>query len=62
VQVAGVAWHPAMRIVTGVEDLVQRTRDCYIGRILGGRAIEMSGDDVYGLHRAPGDDEREFFA
>jgi hypothetical protein len=35
VQVAGAAWWAAMRIVTGVEDLVQRTEDSRTGRILG---------------------------
>jgi hypothetical protein len=36
VQVAGVAWRAAMRIMAGVEDLVQRTGDGRTGRILGG--------------------------
>jgi hypothetical protein len=43
VQVAGVAWRAAMRIVAGVGDLVQRTRDGHTGWVLGGRAIEKSG-------------------
>jgi hypothetical protein len=30
-------------------------------RVLGGRTIGRSGDIVYGLHRAQGDDERGFF-
>jgi hypothetical protein len=30
------------------------------GRILAGRTIERSGDVVCGLHRAQGDEEREF--
>jgi hypothetical protein len=30
------------------------------GRVLGGRAIGRSGDAVCGLHRARGDEEREF--
>jgi hypothetical protein len=30
------------------------------GRALGGRAIERSGDAVYGPHRARGDEERGF--
>jgi hypothetical protein len=29
-------------------------------RVLGGRTIKMSGDTVCGLHRAHGDEEREF--
>jgi hypothetical protein len=37
VQVAGVAWRATMRIMAGVRDLVQRTRDGRIGRVLGGR-------------------------
>jgi hypothetical protein len=49
-----------MRIVAGVGDLVQMTGDGHTGRILGGRAIERSGDTVCGLHRAHGDEERRF--
>jgi hypothetical protein len=49
-----------MRIVEGVGDLVQRTEDGRTGRVLGGRAIEWSGGAVCGLHRARGDEEREF--
>jgi hypothetical protein len=60
VQVAGAAWRAVMRIVTGVGDLVQRTGDGCTGQILGGRVIERSGDAVCGLHRARGDEEREF--
>jgi hypothetical protein len=40
VQVVGVSWHAAMRIVEGVGDLVQRTEDGRTGRVLGGRVIE----------------------
>jgi hypothetical protein len=43
VQLAGVAWRAAMRIVAEVGDLVQRTGDGRTGWILGGRAIERSG-------------------
>jgi hypothetical protein len=60
VQVAGVPWRAAMRIVAGVGDLVQRIRDGRTGRVLGGRAIERSGGAVCGLHRACGDEEHEF--
>jgi hypothetical protein len=60
VQVSGVAWRAAMRIVTGVGDLVQRTGDGRTGRVLGGRAVERSGDIVCHLHRAHGDEERVF--
>jgi hypothetical protein len=54
-QVAGVVWRAAMRTVAGVEDLVQRTGDGYTGRVLGGWAVERSGDAVCGLHLARGD-------
>jgi hypothetical protein len=60
VQVAGVAWRAAMRIMAGVGDLVQRTQDGCTGRILGGQAIEMSGGAVCDMHRARGDEKREF--
>jgi hypothetical protein len=60
VQVAGAAWRTAIRIVAGVEDLVQRTGDGHTGRVLGGRVIERSGGAVCGLHRARGDEERGF--
>jgi hypothetical protein len=60
VQVAGAAWHAAMRIVAGVGDLVQRTEDGRISQVLGGRAIGRSGDIVCGMHRAHGDKERRF--
>jgi hypothetical protein len=60
VQVAGAAWCAVMRIVAGVGDLVQRIGDGYMGRVFGGRAIERSGGAVCGLHRAHGDEEREF--
>jgi hypothetical protein len=30
------------------------------GRVLGGRTIERSGDAVYGLHSAQGDEVHEF--
>jgi hypothetical protein len=55
VQVAGAAWCAATRTVAGVGDLVQRTGDGHIGRVLGGRAIERSGGVVCGLHLARGD-------
>jgi hypothetical protein len=55
VQVAGAAWRVVTRIVAGVGDLVQRTGDGRTGRVLGGRAIERSGDAVRGLHLARGD-------
>jgi hypothetical protein len=55
-----VAWHAATRTVTGVGDLVQRTEDGRTGQVLGGRAVERSGGDVCGLHRARGDKEHGF--
>jgi hypothetical protein len=58
--VTGAAWHAVIRIVVGVGDLVQRTEDGHIGRVLGGRAIERSGDVMCGLHRARGDKKHMF--
>jgi hypothetical protein len=55
-----VAWRAATRIMAGVGDLVQRTGDGRTDRILGGWAIERSGGTVCGLHRARGDEKREF--
>jgi hypothetical protein len=51
-----------MRIVVGVEDLVQRTADGLTGRILGGQAIERSGGVVCGLYHAHGDEEHGFLS
>jgi hypothetical protein len=55
VQVAGAAWRAATSTVAGVGDLVQRTGDGRTGRVLGGRAVERSGDAVCDLHLARGD-------
>jgi hypothetical protein len=55
VQVTGAVWRAATRTVAGVEDLVQRTGGGRTGRVLGGRAVERSGDAVCGLHLARGD-------
>jgi hypothetical protein len=60
VQVTAMTWRAVMRIVTGVEHLVQRTRDGRTGRVLIGREIEISGGAVCGLHRARGDEEHMF--
>jgi hypothetical protein len=60
VQVVGTAWSAMTRIVAGVGDLMQRAEDGRTGRVLGGRAIERSDDDVCGLHRARGYEERGF--
>jgi hypothetical protein len=43
--------------MVGVGDLVQRTGDGRTGRVLGGRAIERSGDAMCGLYRAQGDEK-----
>jgi hypothetical protein len=60
VQLIGVAWRAAMRIIAGVEDLVQRVGDGRTGQVLGGRTIERSGDAVCGLHYACVDEENMF--
>jgi hypothetical protein len=60
VQVTGAAWWVATMIVAGVEDLVQRIGDDRTCQILDGRTIGRSGDAVCDLHRAHGDEEREF--
>jgi hypothetical protein len=52
VQVAGAARWAATRIMAGVGDLVQRTRDGHTGRVLDGQTIGSSGDTVCGLHHA----------
>jgi hypothetical protein len=39
---------------------MQRIRDDRTDRVLGGRAIERSGDAVYGLHLARGDKKHGF--
>jgi hypothetical protein len=57
VQVSSAAWCAAMRIVAGVGELVQRTRDGRTGQVLGGWVIERSGGAVCGLHRARGDED-----
>jgi hypothetical protein len=58
--VIGTAWRAAMRIMTEVGDRVYRTVEGHTGRVLGGRAIEMSGATVCGLHHARGDEKRGF--
>jgi hypothetical protein len=45
-QVAGAAWRVATRIMAGVGDLVQRTGDGRIGRVLSGQMIGRSSDAV----------------
>jgi hypothetical protein len=44
-----VACHAATRNVDGVVDLMQRTVDGHTGQVLGGRAIERSGDAVWSI-------------
>jgi hypothetical protein len=60
VQVADAAWRAATRIVPGVGDLMQRTRDGHAGRVLDGRTIERSGGAMCGLHHVREDEEHEF--
>jgi hypothetical protein len=55
VQVAGAAWHAAMRTMAGVGDLVQRTGDSRTGRVLGGQVVERSGGAMCDLHLTRGD-------
>jgi hypothetical protein len=52
---AGAARRAVTRTVAGVGDLMQRTVDDRIGRVLGGQAVERSGGTVCDLHRARGD-------
>jgi hypothetical protein len=61
-QVAGAAWWAATMIMAGVGDLVQRTGNDRIGRVLDGRIIERSGDAVCSWHRGRGDEERGFLS
>jgi hypothetical protein len=60
VQVAGVTWRVVIMIVARVGDLMQRTGDGHICRVLGSWAIERSSGIVCDLHHAHGDEEREF--
>jgi hypothetical protein len=60
VHVAGAAWCAATRIVAGVGDLVHRTEDGHIGRVLGSPAIKRLGGTVCNLHCARGDEECGF--
>jgi hypothetical protein len=52
VQVTGAAWRVVMKIMAGVGDLVQRTRDGHTGQILDGQTIGRSVDTVRGLYHA----------
>jgi hypothetical protein len=44
-----------MMTMVGVGDLVQKTGDGRTDQVLGGRAVERSGDVVCGLHLTRGD-------
>jgi hypothetical protein len=58
VLVAGAVWHTTSRIMVGVGDPVQRTRNGRTCPVLGDRAIEKLSGVVYGLHHARGDKKR----
>jgi hypothetical protein len=45
-----------MRIIAGIGDLEQRTKDGRTDWVHDGKTIGRSGDVVYGLHRARGDE------
>jgi hypothetical protein len=60
VQVVGVTWWVAMRIMAGVGDLVQRIGDGRTDRVLDGQTVERSGDALCGMHHARGDEEPRF--
>jgi hypothetical protein len=51
-----------MRIMAGVGDLMQRTGNDSIGRVLGGRMIGRSGDNVCGMNHARVDEEHGFLS
>jgi hypothetical protein len=55
-----VAWWAATRIMAGVGDLVQRTRDGRTSRVLGGQTIGRLGDAVCGLYHAHEDEKCGF--
>jgi hypothetical protein len=52
VQEIGVVRCAVTRIVSGVRDLLQRTGDSRISRVLGDRTIERSGGTMCDLYRA----------
>jgi hypothetical protein len=47
--------------MAGVGEVMQKTGDGHTSRVLGGRAIEMSGGVVCSLYHAHGDEECGFF-
>jgi hypothetical protein len=46
--------------MVGLADLKQMIENGRTDQVLGDRAIERSGDDMCGLHRACRDEEHEF--
>jgi hypothetical protein len=60
VQVVGATLWTTMRIMAGVGDLLWRTAYGRTGQVLGGRAIERSGDAMCGLYRAQSNEEHGF--
>jgi hypothetical protein len=59
-QVISAAQWAAMRIMTVVGDLVQRTEDGRIGQVLGVRTIGRSGDVMCGVYHVQGNVESGF--
>jgi hypothetical protein len=62
VQVTGAAWRAPIRIVTGVENLVQRIEDGHTVQLLDDRTIEISGGAVCSLHRTRGTRNTSFLS
>jgi hypothetical protein len=60
VQVVGATWRAMMRIIAEDWGWSHRSGNGRIGQVLSGRTIERSGDAVYGMHYAYGDEECEF--
>jgi hypothetical protein len=60
-QVTGAIWRAVTRIMERVGDVEQRTRDdqAQVGYSVAGQ-IKRSGNALCGLHRARGDEKREF--
>jgi hypothetical protein len=61
-QVAGAACQTAMKIMTGLGDLIQTIEDGHTGRVLDDQTIGMSGDAVCDLYRTSRDEDHEFFS
>jgi hypothetical protein len=60
-QVTGATWRAVTRIMARIGDLEQRAKDgqAQVGYSVTGQ-IKRSGDALCGLHRARGDEKREF--